>query len=245
MTAVAHTSLGGQPDTLVIEDRMAEGRAVLTARGELVHGCAEILARTLDGLPARPSRVELDMTGVEFMDTAGLQFLDVLSAYGRRHHIPVRATHWNGQPRRILELAGLDTEDPLRHTAPAHSAQTVPAHSAHTAYPPAPRVASAVALERAEQLYELRTEVEQLRHAIVSRPVIDQARGVLMATHACTSAQAWDILREASQHANTKLREVAAAVTAGAASDGPAPPEELRRALHTAISHRLRDTARH
>ncbi|MET7472933.1 ANTAR domain-containing protein [Streptomyces sp. NPDC005648] len=202
---------------------MEEGRAVLTARGELVHGCAEALARTLEGLPERPTRVELDMTGVEFMDTAGLQFLDELSAYGRHHHIPVRATHWNGQPRRILELAGLDTEDPLR-----------------TAHPPTARATSAVALERAEQLHELRAEVEQLRRAIVSRPVIDQARGVLMATHACTPAQAWDILREASQHANTKLREVAAAVTAGAESDGPAPPEELRRALHTAISHHLR-----
>jgi len=224
MTAAAHTPFAGHLDTLVIENRVEEGRAVLTPRGELVHGCTETLARTLDGLPDHTCRVELDMAGVEFMDTAGLQFLDVLNAYGRRHHVPVRATHWSGQPRRILELAGLDTDDPLHHTA----------------HPPAARAASAVALERAEQLHELRAEVEQLRRAIVSRPAIDQARGVLMATHACTSDQAWDILREASQRSNTKLREVAAAVTAGVRTDGPAPPEELRRALRTAISHRLR-----
>ncbi|WP_323179376.1 MULTISPECIES: ANTAR domain-containing protein [unclassified Streptomyces] len=75
---------------------------------------------------------------------------------------------------------------------------------------------------------------------MASRPVIDQARGVLMATHARTSDEAWTILRQASQLSDTELRTVAAAVTAGAKIDGPAPPEELRRALRTAITHCLR-----
>jgi AmiR/NasT family two-component response regulator len=81
--------------------------------------------------------------------------------------------------------------------------------------------------------------VDQLRRAIASRPVIDQARGVLMALHACTSDEAWHILREASQLSNTKLRTVAAAVTAGAESDGPPPPPEVRAALRAALA-RLR-----
>ncbi|MET9907484.1 ANTAR domain-containing protein [Streptomyces sp. NPDC006476] len=224
MTSAAHTPLGGRLNTLVIDGRVVEGHAVLTPRGELVRGCADTLARKLDELPDRVSAVDLDMKDVVFMDTAGLQFLDLLDAYGRRHRVPVRATHWNGQPRRILELVGLDTEDPLRHA------------SDRTA---GPRTTSAVALERAEQLDELRVEIEQLRQAIVSRPVIDQARGVLMATHGCTSEQAWDILQEASQHSNIKLRAVAAAVVAVAESKGPPPPEEVRRALRTAISRRL------
>jgi AmiR/NasT family two-component response regulator len=96
-----------------------------------------------------------------------------------------------------------------------------------------------VALERSEQLHVLQVEVEQLRHAIVSRPVIDQARGVLMAIHSCTPDEAWRILREASQLSNTKLRLVAAAVIASAETDGPAPPPEVRTALRTAVS-RLR-----
>ncbi|MDQ1070816.1 ANTAR domain-containing response regulator [Streptomyces canus] len=98
---------------------------------------------------------------------------------------------------------------------------------------------SAVVLERAEQLDLLRTEVEQLRQAIVTRPVIDQARGVLMATHACSSDQAWNVLREASQLSNTKLRKVAAVVTAGAEGGGPLPSPELRQALRTAVERCL------
>jgi hypothetical protein len=89
-----------------------------------------------------------------------------------------------------------------------------------------------------EQLHLLRREVEQLRRAIASRPVIDQARGVLMATHACSSEEAWEILREASQLSNTKLRTVAAAVTAGARTGGPPLPPEVRGALRTALARR-------
>ncbi|MFJ9906206.1 ANTAR domain-containing protein [Streptomyces sp. NPDC101152] len=228
MTSAAGVPLGGRLDTLVIDGRVAEGRAMLAPRGELVRGCADTVARTLDELPPRLSRIELDMAGVFFMDTAGLQFLDVLDAFGHRHRIPVRATRWNGQPRRILELVGLDTEDPLRAGA-ARSVGT--------------RTSSAVARERAEQLDVLREEVEQLRQAMVSRPVIDQARGVLMAAHGCTSEQAWDVLREASQHSNTKLREVAAAVVATAGSQGTPLPATVRDALRTAISRRLQGSS--
>ncbi|WP_324789807.1 ANTAR domain-containing protein [Streptomyces sp. H51] len=237
MTSAARTPLAGRLNTLVIDARVEAGRARLAPRGELVQGCADTLAATLGGLPAGIDRIDLDMSGVVFMDTAGLRFLDHLGAYGDRHRVTVRTAHWNGQPRRILELAGLDAEAPLRSAA--H--RTDPAPSPPAASPPAasPPAASAVALERAERLDQLREEVGQLRHAIASRPVIDQARGVLMATHSCTAQEAWDILREASQLSNTKLRAVAAAVTAGAEGDGPPPPPALRRALHTAAAHRL------
>ncbi|MGX1562133.1 ANTAR domain-containing protein [Streptomyces sp. NPDC055506] len=222
MTSAASPHLTGGLNTLVISGRVDADRAELTPRGELVHGCADILARTLAELPATITRVDLDMGGVRFMDTAGLQFLDALADYSRARATAVTTTNWNGQPRRILELAGLDTSDPLR---------TVPRA-------PAPAASSAVALERAERLHLLQSEVEQLRQAIASRPVIDQARGILMATHGCTSDQAWHILRETSQLSNTKLRDVAAAVTASAEPEGPPPPPELRAALNRALARR-------
>ncbi|MGI5454561.1 ANTAR domain-containing protein [Streptomyces sp. CA-249302] len=248
MISAAHITLAGRLDILVIDGRVEAGRAVLVPRGELVQGCADTLARTLAELPADTGRVDVDMAGVVFMDTAGLQFLDLLDAYGHRRRIPVRATHWNGQPRRILELAGLDTADPLDRTARPADPLDPTARPADpldpTARPADPDsagpAASAVALERAEQLRLLRTEVEQLRRAIATRPVIDQARGILMATHGCTSDEAWNILREASQLSNTKLRAVAAAVTAGVGGTGRTPPAKLRRALCTAVSRRLR-----
>ncbi|MFF8590410.1 ANTAR domain-containing protein [Streptomyces sp. NPDC015220] len=201
-----------------------DGRAVLRPCGELVHGCADTLAKALAELPPGTGRIDVDMARVTFMDTAGLELLDLLERHGRGHPVRVTATGWTGQPLRVLELAGLDTTDPL-HPAPGPGAPSRPA---------AP--ASAVAAERAERLLRLQQEVEQLRQAIASRPVIDQARGVLMAAHCCTQQQAWDILREASQRSNTKLRTVAAAVTAGALPDGPAPPEEIRAALRVAVA---------
>ncbi|WP_432054394.1 ANTAR domain-containing response regulator [Streptomyces sp. bgisy022] len=224
-SAATPPPLSGRLNTLVIGGHTDAGGTLLTPRGELVEGCADVLAETLDALPADVTRVDLDMSGVHFMDTAGLRFLDVLRAYGHRHGVPTTATCWNGQPRRILELAGLDTTDPLRTPAP----EPVPEDGPTT---------SAVALERAEQLHVLRAEVEQLRQAIVSRPVIDQARGILMATHGCTSDEAWHILREASQLSNTKLRTVAAALTAGAEAEGTPPPPAVRTALARAVARR-------
>ncbi|MET9757793.1 ANTAR domain-containing protein [Streptomyces sp. NPDC006372] len=225
MTTAASPHLTGGLNPLVISGRVDAERAELTPRGELVHGCAETLARTLAELPHTITRVDLDMGGVHFMDTAGLQFLDLLGDFGRQRSVTVTTTNWNGQPRRILELAGLDTTDPLRSEPSDAAPASVPG-------------SSVVSLERAERLHVLQEEVEQLRQAIVSRPVIDQARGILMAIHGCTSDEAWHILRETSQLSNTKLREVAAAVTASAETDGPPPPPELRTALQTAIARR-------
>ncbi|MFC4331888.1 ANTAR domain-containing response regulator [Streptomyces andamanensis] len=210
-----------------------DGRARLAPSGELVHGCVDTLAKALAELPPGTCRIDLDMAGVTFMDSAGLGLLEALDAYGRCHLVPVTATGWTGQPRRVLELAGLDTADPL-NPPPEDPAPAAPATPA-----PAPAPASAVAAERGERLLELQQEVEQLRRAIASRPVIDQARGILMAAHACTPQQAWDILRGASQHSNTKLRTVAAALTAGALPDGPPPPEEIRTALGAALARTI------
>ncbi|MET9988810.1 ANTAR domain-containing protein [Streptomyces mutabilis] len=231
MTSAAPPRLAGSPATLVIDGRVDADRALLVPRGELVHGCADILAEVLAALPAGIGRVDLDMGDVAFMDTAGLQFLDLLGGFSHRQAVPVTATNWHGQPLRILELSGLDTTDPLRATAhrPDPERKPEPEQEPETEPPAAP----------AEQLHVLQEEVDQLRRAIASRPVIDQARGVLMALHACTSDEAWHILREASQLSNTKLRTVAAAVTAGAESDGPPPPPEVRAALRAALA-RLR-----
>ncbi|WP_077795922.1 ANTAR domain-containing response regulator [Streptomyces sp. JHA26] len=220
MTSAAPPRLTGRPAVLVIDGRVEAGRALLVPRGELVHGCADTLAEALDALPAEVERIDLDMGGVVFMDTAGLQFLELLRGHGEQWSVPVTARNWTGQPRRVLELLGPDAAAPPRGTP----------------RPPAQEPArSAVAAERSERLRVLQEEVEQLRQAIASRPVIDQARGVLMALHGCTPDEAWHILREASQLSNTKLRTVAAAVTAGTRGDGPPPPPEVRAALRTAL----------
>ncbi|MFH8344165.1 ANTAR domain-containing response regulator [Streptomyces sp. NPDC018045] len=83
----------------------------------------------------------------------------------------------------------------------------------------------------------LREENAQLRQALGSRPVIDQARGILMAAESCSPEQAWDILRQTSQHTNTKLHEVAGEVVASAT--GPVAPGAVHTELRAAVA-RLR-----
>ncbi|GAA2612817.1 ANTAR domain-containing protein [Streptomyces axinellae] len=85
-----------------------------------------------------------------------------------------------------------------------------------------------------EEVLRLRTEVEQLRRAMTTRPVIDQARGVLMAAWHCSADLAWEILVDTSQHTNTKLHVVAAMV-ADSAHARPMPPW-LRSAVLAARS---------
>ncbi|MEV0251315.1 GAF and ANTAR domain-containing protein [Nocardia sp. NPDC050712] len=49
----------------------------------------------------------------------------------------------------------------------------------------------------------------QLRAALASRSLIDQALGIVMGQRGCTRTRAFDMLRSASQHRNVKLVEIA------------------------------------
>lgn len=57
-----------------------------------------------------------------------------------------------------------------------------------------------------------RERTEELAVALTSRAEIDQAKGVLMAQHAISAEQAFEMLVLRSQRSNTKLREVARAL---------------------------------
>ncbi|MEV0599550.1 ANTAR domain-containing protein [Streptomyces sp. NPDC050315] len=82
---------------------------------------------------------------------------------------------------------------------PGHSGQPLPGEGpeAHQVSPP----------EDTEQ--ELRTLVAQLRRAMQTRPTIDLARGILMASFGLSPEAAWDVLVAASQNTNTKLHRLA------------------------------------
>ena len=50
---------------------------------------------------------------------------------------------------------------------------------------------------------------EELRSAMATRAVIEQAKGLLVARLGCTLERAFDLLAEQSQHTNRKLRDIA------------------------------------
>lgn len=65
---------------------------------------------------------------------------------------------------------------------------------------------------------------QQLGAAMASRSTIDQAIGILMGQQRCTARQAFDLLRQASQHRNRKLRDVAADIITNVTGQPPQPP---------------------
>jgi GAF domain-containing protein len=68
----------------------------------------------------------------------------------------------------------------------------------------------------------------QLSEAMASRSVIDQAIGVLMGQQRCTASVAFGLLREASQHRNRKLRDVATDIILNITGQPPEAPVEFR-----------------
>ncbi|MEU6678541.1 ANTAR domain-containing protein [Streptomyces sp. NPDC046925] len=77
-------------------------------------------------------------------------------------------------------------------------------------------------------------ELVQLRRAMETRPVIDMARGVLMASFGLSADDAWSVLVSVSQNTNTKLHTVADELI-GAVAGGEIP-QSFRRELSATVA---------
>ena len=119
------------------------------------------------------------------------------------------------EPGQRLVLNGYSTGDAFLDQAAVDRAQQFIDELAYTI---------PLALRLAQQA----TEVSQLQQALASRSTIDQALGVLMAQNRCTRDEAFGILRRASQHRNTKLRDVAAAIIHRYTGHPAEPPPPFR-----------------
>ncbi len=72
--------------------------------------------------------------------------------------------------------------------------------------------AVAVAVANADAHAQVVDQAHNMRLAMESRAVIEQAKGVLMAQRGIDAQQAFDMLRDASQRYNRKLRDIAAGI---------------------------------
>ena len=79
----------------------------------------------------------------------------------------------------------------------------------------------AVAVANADAHAQLFDQARNMRVAMESRAVIEQAKGVLMAQRHVDADQAFEILREASQRYNRKLRDIAFGIVESTATDRP------------------------
>ncbi|MFF5980425.1 ANTAR domain-containing protein [Streptomyces olindensis] len=80
----------------------------------------------------------------------------------------------------------------------------------------------------------LLTEVAQLRRAMQTRPTIDLARGILMASFSLSPEAAWSVLVRTSQNTNTKLHHLARELVG--AVHGSTLPEQVQRQLAAAVA---------
>jgi GAF domain-containing protein len=127
---------------------------------------------------------------------------------------------WDGRLQEVAERTGLVAvlAVPLRAgdatigalNVFSRTAAGIDAEAAATvraiAAPVAATLANARAYRQVEQLGE------QLREALASRAVIEQAKGILMVRAGIDDEEAFALLRRTSQHQNRKLRDVAASV---------------------------------
>lgn len=77
---------------------------------------------------------------------------------------------------------------------------------------------AAASLSNAHLVADVAAEVEQMRQAMASRAVIEQAKGIVMGERRCSPDDAFAVLVQLSQDTNRKLRDVAAALVATAYS---------------------------
>ena len=81
--------------------------------------------------------------------------------------------------------------------------------------------------------FELEEQVDQLKEAVASHAVVDQAIGMVVALGRVSPDEGWEVLKDVSQHTNIKLRNVAELILIWGRS-GTMPPE-IRGRLEEAL----------
>jgi anti-anti-sigma factor len=211
----------------------AGGRTVVVVAGELDidteqalrHALREALAQSVHGL-------DLDLAGVDFCDCSGLNILLHIRRLALVEAKTVR-----------IQTAGIAVEHllMLTRTGPlfTHPDDARPGMAANGQ---GRRPGTTPSLVEEDGLPEdveegLRIEIGQLKRAMQTRPVIDLARGVLMASFGLNAEDAWSVLVETSQRTNTKLHRLAQELV-GAVNGAPLP-DRLRQQVSAAVTETL------
>ncbi|WP_328751427.1 ANTAR domain-containing protein [Streptomyces sp. NBC_00285] len=219
------------PCLATVESAVAGDRMGVTCRGEFDVGAEWLQPELHAALDRSATGVDLDLSEVGFCDCGGLNVLLGLrrAALDQGKTVAVRVC--SPAVGRLLDLTG------ARELFVAE--ETRNAEEPEYADDPAPPDTEAVrALHDASRLVdvddELRLEVAQLRRAMRTRPAIDVARGIVMASFGLSAEDAWTVLVTASQNTNTKVHQLARGLVG--AVHGAAVPEEVRQQMAVAVA---------
>ncbi|MGI5472833.1 ANTAR domain-containing protein [Streptomyces sp. CA-132043] len=194
-------------------------RMTVTVRGELdLDACRQLLPDLNRALSRSVSGLDLDLTGVGCCDCSGLNLLLALRERALDDGKTVVITAGSPAVERVFRLAGS-----WNHFTPSTSNDKNMTECAdHDADPQ----------RNADQ--DPHALVAQLRRAMQTRPTIDLARGILMASFRLSPEAAWDVLVTASQNTNTKLHRLAGDLVS--TIQGPELPEWVRTHLAAAVA---------
>ncbi|GAA2308343.1 hypothetical protein GCM10010234_60230 [Streptomyces hawaiiensis] len=193
-------------------------RMTVTMWGELDLGSRRLLPELYDMLTLSDGGIDLRLDAVGFCDCSGLNALLELHdrAVDQGKSVTVRSC--GVAVERVLDLTGtreLLTDSGRTEDAapPAPSGLTPPSGAAPSGAAPSGTAPSGTApsgkAPPEDDGQDLRAEVAQLRRAMQTRPTIDLARGILMASFGLTPEAAWSVLVRTSQNTNTKLHDLA------------------------------------
>jgi anti-anti-sigma factor len=197
-------------------------RVVLAVRGELDLESAEQLEHALRAaLAAAVGGVDLELGEVAFCDCSALNVLLSLREQGLKQGKTLAIRSAGPVVERLLTLTGTGSlfADP----------EPDPHRDDDAVTRPDGRGDGSGGTEQ-----DPRIEVVQLRRAMQTRPVIDLARGILMASFALSAEDAWRVLVEASQHTNTKLHHLARDLVS--AVQGAPPAEVVQEQVAAAVA---------
>ena len=205
---------------LVTIDVVPDGdRMNVRVCGELDHGGRQLERGLDEALACSGSGIDLDLSAIGFCDCSGLNLLLGLrrKALDAGKTVTIRAS--GPSVDRLLELTGAGE----LFVHPGSGAGSTEPDAAGDS-PSAP--------EAVDQ--ELRKEVAELRRAMQTRPSIDLARGILMASFSLSPEVAWTVLVTASQNTNTKLHILAQDLVGTV--QGTPLPEDVQQQLAAAVA---------
>jgi anti-anti-sigma factor len=206
---------------------------LVTCRGEFDMGAEELQPELYAALDRSATGVDLDLGEVRFCDCGGLNVLLSLrrEALDQGKTVTVRA--YSPTVGRLLDLTGARELFVTEHSGRPGGSDT-------PAVEPAPVPVAEEWPEPMNVDQELRREVGQLRRAMRTRPTIDVARGIVMASFGLSAEDAWTVLVTASQNTNTKMHHLAQDLM-GAIHGGPVS-EQVQQQMAAAVA-KVRETA--
>lgn len=93
--------------------------------------------------------------------------------------------------------------------------------------------------DESDRIFALQEEIGQLKEAVASHAVVDQAIGMVVALGRITPDEGWQVLKDVSQHTNIKLRNVAELILIwGRSGEIPGRSASSSRRLSTGTARR-------